>query len=104
MAAGKVYNYDQPLSEPGTAHGSSVFVQQDGAIYHTYSCFARGNEGLAGAFQFLDLTPKGRNEPDETMQWVRLHDEYSSQNKSGCCSHQARSVTPPLESLEAMSL
>ena len=80
-----VYNYAEAVQEPGNIHGSSIFALRDGVVYHTYSCYARGNEGLAGAFQFLDLTPKGRNETEGTMSWVRLHDEYSSQSESGCC-------------------
>ncbi len=48
-------------------------MQQETSI--TYSCYARGNELLAGAFIWLDLTPKGRNE-NGTMGWVKLHDEY----------------------------
>lgn len=86
IAAGTaIYNYAEQVKEPGNIHGSSVFALQDGNVYHTYSCFARGNEGLAGAFHYLDLVPKGRNETEGTMSWVRLHDEYSSQSKSGCC-------------------
>lgn len=86
VAAGTaLYNYAEPVQEAGNIHGSSIFALQDGVVYHTYSCYSRGNEGLAGAFQYLDLVPKGRNETEGTMSWVRLHDEYSSQSKSGCC-------------------
>ena len=45
--------------------------------YHTYSTYARGPEPLLGAFNRLDLAPKGRNERT-TMDWVRLHDEYGA--------------------------
>jgi len=54
--------------------GMSTFVQQDGAIYHTYSTYARGLDGLWGAYQWLDRAPKGRNEAGV---WWRRHDEYA---------------------------
>ncbi len=56
--------------------GLSAFVLEDGAIYHTYSTYARGLDGLWGAYQWLDRAPKGRN---ETGVWWRRHDEYEKQ-------------------------
>jgi predicted dithiol-disulfide oxidoreductase (DUF899 family) len=53
--------------------GLSAFVREDGAIYHTYSTYARGVDGLWGAYQWLDRAPKGRNEQGV---WWRRHDEY----------------------------
>ena len=53
--------------------GMSAFVLEDGAIYHTYSAFARGLDGLWAAYQWLDRAPKGRN---ETGFWWHRHDEY----------------------------
>jgi predicted dithiol-disulfide oxidoreductase (DUF899 family) len=53
--------------------GMSAFVLEDGAVYHTYSTYARGLDGLWGAYQWLDRAPKGRN---ETGVWWRRHDEY----------------------------
>jgi predicted dithiol-disulfide oxidoreductase (DUF899 family) len=53
--------------------GLSAFVREDGAIYHTYSTYARGVDPLWGAYQWLDRAPKGRN---ETGVWWRRHDEY----------------------------
>ena len=53
--------------------GLSTFVQEDGAIYHTYSSYARGVDGIWGMYQWLDRAPKGRN---ETGVWWRRHDEY----------------------------
>jgi predicted dithiol-disulfide oxidoreductase (DUF899 family) len=53
--------------------GMSAFALQDGAVYHTYSTYARGLDGLWGMYQWLDRAPKGRNEPDF---WWRRHDEY----------------------------
>jgi predicted dithiol-disulfide oxidoreductase (DUF899 family) len=53
--------------------GLSAFVREDGVVYHTYSTYARGLDGLWGAYQWLDRAPKGRN---ETGPWWRRHDEY----------------------------
>ena len=61
--------------------GLSVFARGDhGAIYHTYSTYGRGQDILNGAYNMLDMTPKGRDEDQLpfTMQWVKLHDEYAS--------------------------
>jgi predicted dithiol-disulfide oxidoreductase (DUF899 family) len=53
--------------------GMSAFVLEDGVVYHTYSTYARGLDGLWGMYQWLDRAPKGRN---ETGLWWRRHDEY----------------------------
>ena len=53
--------------------GMSAFVLQDGIVYHAYSAYARGLDGLWGMYQWLDRAPKGRNETDI---WWRRHDEY----------------------------
>jgi predicted dithiol-disulfide oxidoreductase (DUF899 family) len=53
--------------------GMSAFVLEDGVVYHTYSTYARGVDGLWGMYQWLDRAPKGRN---ETGMWWRRHDEY----------------------------
>ncbi len=53
--------------------GMSAFALEDGVVYHTYSCFARGLDGLWGMYQWLDRAPKGRNEPGF---WLRHHDQY----------------------------
>ncbi len=53
--------------------GMSAFALEDGIVYHTYSTFARGLDGLWGMYQWLDRAPKGRN---ETGTWWRRHDEY----------------------------
>jgi predicted dithiol-disulfide oxidoreductase (DUF899 family) len=54
--------------------GVSAFVLEDGVVYHTYSTYARGVDGLWGMYQWLDRAPKGRN---ETGVWWRRHDEYN---------------------------
>ena len=83
------YNYRKLGSERfSDAHGTSIFVKNDkGEVFHTYSMFARGDEVLLGAFSWLDLTPKGRNE-DTTMSWLRLHDEYEDApaRAASCCA------------------
>ena len=53
--------------------GMSAFTHQNGVVYHTYSTYARGLDGLWGMHQWLDRAPKGRN---ETGPWWRRHDEY----------------------------
>ena len=53
--------------------GASAFVMEDGVVYHTYSTYSRGLDGLWGMYQWLDRAPKGRN---ETGMWWRHHDKY----------------------------
>src|SRR2546428_5632277 len=53
--------------------GLSAFALEDGVVYHTYSAYSRGVDGLWGMYQWLDRAPKGRN---ETGLWWRRHDEY----------------------------
>jgi predicted dithiol-disulfide oxidoreductase (DUF899 family) len=53
--------------------GLSAFVLEDGVVYHTYSTYSRGLDGLWGMYQWLDRAPKGRN---ETGPWWSRHDEY----------------------------
>jgi predicted dithiol-disulfide oxidoreductase (DUF899 family) len=54
--------------------GMSAFALEDGVVYHTYSAFARGLDGLWGMYQWLDRAPRGRNET--AGMWWRRHDEY----------------------------
>ncbi len=55
--------------------GMSAFALEDGVVYHTYSAYARGLDGMWGMYQWLDRAPKGRN---ETGVWFRRHDEYKA--------------------------
>ena len=73
-----IYNYATQEFISDELPGLSVFYRnEDGNVFHTYSTYARGLDILAGAYNFLDLVPKGRDEnPDSTMDWVRRHDEY----------------------------
>jgi predicted dithiol-disulfide oxidoreductase (DUF899 family) len=54
--------------------GLSAFVLEDGVVYHTYSTYSRGVDGLWGMYQWLDRAPRGRN---ESGTWFRRHDEYN---------------------------
>ena len=56
--------------------GMSAFVLEGGIVYHAYSTYSRGLDGLWGMYQWLDRAPKGRN---ETGLWWRRHDEYANQ-------------------------
>ena len=78
LAAGRaIYNYGTVIRKSPDMFGASIFVKDEsGAIFHSYSTYHRGAELLVGAFNWLDLVPKGRNEGAGTMNWVRLHDEY----------------------------
>ena len=80
MAGGEVYyNYGMEQFPSEEAPGVSVFYKDpSGAIFHTYSAYARGLDMLVGAYNYLDLVPKGRDEADLpwTMAWVRHHDRY----------------------------
>lgn len=57
-------------------HGFSTFMCEDDIIYHCYSTYTRGTEFLMGYNAILDRVPKGRNEGDQPMSWLRRHDEY----------------------------
>lgn len=79
LSNGVRYNYRDGVEFPSTeAPGVSVFYRDGGEVFHTYSTYARGLDHLIGTYNWLDLTPKGRNEDDlpYTMAWVRRHDEY----------------------------
>ena len=71
------YNYGlTTIRNASDMFGLSVFARDaKGDIFHTYSTYHRGTELLMGAFNWLDLAPKGRNE-NGTMSWVKLHDQY----------------------------
>ena len=58
------------------APGMSAFALEDGVVYHTYSAYARGLDGIWGMYQWLDRAPLGRN---ESGFWWRHHDKYDSQ-------------------------
>jgi len=74
------YNYETGEFMSDELPGLSVFYKdEDGNVFHTYSTYARGLDQLVGTYNFLDLTPKGRDEDTEsTMSWVRRHDQYDT--------------------------
>ena len=89
LSGGTEYNYrptepyqDSSPSPVGTdwstyareRPGLSAFVLEDGVVYHTYSTYARGLDGIWGMYQWLDRAPLGRN---ENGMWWRRHDEYA---------------------------
>ncbi len=90
LAAGEVYyNYQTTTFPSEEAPGLSVFYKDmTGTVFHTYSSYARGLDILLGAYNFLDLAPKGRDEEGlKGMAWVRHHDKYSDALVDAkCCS------------------
>ncbi|MBV7336154.1 DUF899 domain-containing protein [Chloroflexi bacterium TSY] len=76
-----MYNFRVMKPWGEEAPGTSVFYKNEaGDIYHTYSCYSRGLDMLNGAYQYLDIVPKGRDEEQlpYSMDWVRLHDQYTN--------------------------
>jgi predicted dithiol-disulfide oxidoreductase (DUF899 family) len=105
--AGEItYNYRTMKFGLEEAPGLSVFYRDEARdIFHTYSAYARGLEGIMGTYQFLDLVPKGRDEDGLafSMSWVRHHDKYDAdyavdptagyqkpREAEGCCQHEER--------------
>ena len=80
MESGEVqYNYRQTTFPSSEGPGASVFYRNEqGEVFHTYSCYSRGLDNLNGAYHYIDLTPKGRQEKElpYNMAWVRRHDQY----------------------------
>jgi predicted dithiol-disulfide oxidoreductase (DUF899 family) len=75
------YNYGMNGFPSEEAPGISVFAKDaSGAVFHTYSSYARGGEPFIGAYHFLDMVPKGRDEAGLPwpMAWVRHHDRYGT--------------------------
>jgi predicted dithiol-disulfide oxidoreductase (DUF899 family) len=81
IASGKAtYNYSTQDNSMSELPGASAFIRVAGdGVFHTYSCYARGLDLLNGAYNWLDIAPKGRDEKElpHTMAWVRRHDEYA---------------------------
>jgi predicted dithiol-disulfide oxidoreductase (DUF899 family) len=80
ITAGKAYyNYEVRPISTSDEQGISVFYKDErGEVFHTYSCHGRGIDMVNGAYQFLDLMPKGRDEDGFgfSMEWLRRHDQY----------------------------
>jgi len=81
QASGADYNFRRVGPDGGMPveemPGMSAFALTDGAVHHTYSAYARGLDGLWGAYQWLDRAPLGRNEADGPN-WMRRHDQYEA--------------------------
>ncbi|SFB37858.1 Predicted dithiol-disulfide oxidoreductase, DUF899 family [Lentibacillus halodurans] len=98
------FNYDfEATSESGVQRqhqGLSVFLRDADRIFHTYSTYSRGLDTLFSNFNYLDLTPLGRQETWENSpegcpqsppyEWWRLHDAYDHPEDSGSCCHLKR--------------
>lgn len=82
LAKGEVYyNYHRTSFPSSEGPGISVFYRDDDdTVYHTYSCYSRGLDMLNGAYHYMDLVPKGRDEAGlpYTMAWLRRRDQYES--------------------------
>ncbi len=73
------YNFGMTKYPSGEAHGVSAFYRDaEGGVFHTYSSYARGLDMLNGAYQYMDIAPKGRDEEGlpYTMAWLRRRDRY----------------------------
>lgn len=83
------YNFEMRYLASEEMPGISVFLRDpEGVVYRTYSAYGRGAEQLVGAYSYLDLTPKGRNETGpafDLTDWVRLHDRYETPVAPACC-------------------
>lgn len=82
IASGTVaYNYTDQRARGSELPGISVFYKDgDGRVFHTYSCYARGLDMMNGAYHYLDLVPRGRDEAglSSPNAWLRLRDEYGA--------------------------
>jgi predicted dithiol-disulfide oxidoreductase (DUF899 family) len=92
------YNFGVTRFPADEAPGMSVFCKDSaGSVFHTYSTYARGLEGLLGTYDLLDMTAKGRDEDQLSygMAWVRHHDRYPDsvppESGEGCCHSTERS-------------
>ena len=82
----KLAFFNYALQDPGPSEreGHSVFFRdRRGGVFHTYSCYARGNDMLNVHYHYLDMVPKGRDENGRGPYWVRRHDEYEQQSVGG---------------------
>ncbi len=102
-ASGKAYyNYETGDYMFDELPGISVFLRDpaDG-VFHTYSAYARGGDILLGAYNYLDMTPKGRNET-VIMDWIRHHDRYEGSTGSIACCGTAHETDPISEMREKL--
>jgi predicted dithiol-disulfide oxidoreductase (DUF899 family) len=77
VANGVTMNYGAPNRFGEEIVGTSVFFKDEaGALFHTYSTYSRGVDLMNCAYNYIDLTPKGRDEGGKSQYWVRRHDQY----------------------------
>lgn len=78
------YNFVEQDVGIDELHGHSVFYKDaNGDVYHTYSCYGRGDERFINTYAHLDVTPKGRNEKSSLIDWVKHHDRYEEKEAHG---------------------
>lgn len=84
VAGSDTYNFRSVAEPIAESPGLSVFARRGDDVFHTYSMYARGLEVFNGAYQLLDLVPKGRDEDELawTMEWLRRHDRYEATTTS----------------------
>ena len=86
VAAGAEYNWRAVQSAGELPGNSSFYRDASGAVFHTYSAYARGVEEIASTYMLLDIAPLGRNESGpQPMAWVRHHDRYAEPQAGSCC-------------------
>jgi predicted dithiol-disulfide oxidoreductase (DUF899 family) len=81
------YNFGTEPAHQTELPGLSAFINDGGAVFHTYSTYARGLDIIVGTYNMLDLAPKGRDEEalPWSMAWVKRHDEYDVTPQASCC-------------------
>jgi predicted dithiol-disulfide oxidoreductase (DUF899 family) len=92
-----LYNYQLGKFPSDERPGASVFYKdKNGDIFHTYSSYGRGLDILIGAYNLLDLAPKGRDEDGLAwgMAWVRHHDRYDGAAIDPKASYQEPKTSP----------
>ena len=95
------YNYRKGNVDPEREGASAFYKDENGAIFHTYSTFARGIDLLNTTYNMLDLTAKGRDEEGGPQAWVRYHDQYDEGGRKAAPSAvrpekaEVPSPTPP---------
>jgi predicted dithiol-disulfide oxidoreductase (DUF899 family) len=72
--------------QKGEREGLSVFLRDGDRLFHTYSTYQRGLDTLLNTYNFLDLTPLGRQEEGGIMGWIRHHDKYEAASPASCCA------------------
>ena len=81
------YNFTEQDVGIDELPGHSVFYKDEaGDVYHTYSTYGRGGEQFLSTYAHFDVTPKGRDEKKNMGDWLKHHDRYEENTKSGCAA------------------